>query len=482
MYGSLVIGKLLLLLAVKRYLMTIRLFILAIFTCSLTCVGQKLKVSENKRFLVTENDEPFFWLADTAWELFHRTTREEADIYLAKRKGQGFNVVQAVALAELDGLNDPNRYGETPLIDNDPYKPNPKYFEHVDYIVDKAESFGMYIALLPTWGDKLFKNSWGKGPEVFNAQNARIFGKWIGNRYKDKKNIIWVVGGDRNPRKGSNDVAIWNEMAEGIAEMAGGYANTLITYHPQPDQKGGSSQWFHNESWLDFNMHQTGHCANQPTYQLIRNDYELTTVKPVLDGEPLYEDHPNCFNAKELGYSVADDIRRIMYWNVFAGAFGQTYGCHDVWQMFTLDKEGINGPLRPWKQALDLPMANQVKHLKNLFMSRPFLTRIPDRSMLLDDQEVDEHYVIATRDLEGSYAMIYFPTGKAQNISLSKLKGREFTVWWYDPRTGSSFQGKSIRDTKEVAIQPPTSGKGNDWVLVLDLMQIERQPPGKVKS
>jgi hypothetical protein len=88
-------------------------------------------------------------------------------------------------------------------------------------------------------------------------------------------------------------------------------------------------------------MHQTGHCANQGTYTHITHDYNLRPIKPVLDGEPLYEDHPNCFNAKELGHSIPEDIRRIMYWNIFAGAFGQTYGCHDVWQMYSLNKTPV---------------------------------------------------------------------------------------------------------------------------------------------
>ena len=94
-----------------------------------------------------------------------------------------------------------------------------------------------------------------------------------------------------------------------------------------------------------FQYASNGTCANQGTYKNIDHDYQLQPIKPTLDGEPLYEEHPNCFNAKKLGYSVAGDIRRIMYWNVFAGGFGQSYGCHDVWQMYKEDKEGINGPL-----------------------------------------------------------------------------------------------------------------------------------------
>lgn len=441
--------------------------------------AQKLKVSDNNRFLVTENGQPFFYLADTAWELFHRCDRAEATMYLEKRASQGFNVIQAVALAEIDGLNTPNPFGDTPLFDNNPETPNPAYFEHVDFIIEKADSLGIYIGLLPTWGDKLNTESWGVGPEIFNLKNAKIFGKWLGNHYKDFDNIIWIIGGDRNPRKNSDDVEIWNEMAEGIVESAGGYDKTLMSYHPQPKDAGGSSTWFHSQKWLDFNMHQTGHCANHGTYKHISNDYDLTPTKPTFDGEPLYEDHPNCFNAKELGHSVPEDIRRIMYWNVFAGAMGQTYGCHDVWQMYKLDKEGINQPLRPWPVALELPMANQVKHLKNLMLSRPYLNRIPDQSMVLNEQDENNDFVIATRDSQGSYAMVYFPTGKTTHLKLSDLSASNFKSWWYDPRTGNAFEGPVLQKSNEIKITPPSSGKGHDWVLVLDDELKKFDAPGK---
>lgn len=440
-----------------------------------------LKVSENQRFLVHENGVPFFWLADTAWELFHRCDREEAKMYLEKRVSQGFNVVQAVALAELDGLNTPNPYGDLPLFDQDPSQPNPKYFEHVDYIIDQADKLGIYIALLPTWGDKLFKHNWGVGPEKFNTENAYIYGKWIGNRYKDRRNIIWVIGGDRNPRSDTDDVEVWNQMAKGIAAASGGNDNVLMTFHPQPKELGGSSTWFHEEEWLDFNMHQTGHCANRGSYKLIQHDYNLKPTKPVLDGEPLYEDHPNCFNAKELGYSVADDIRRIMYWHVFAGAFGQSYGCHDVWQMYKLDKEPINTPLRPWPKALDLPMANMAKHLKHLMLSRPVLSRIPDDNMIISEQEDDESFVIATRDEEGAYAMIYFPTGKVIEINLKQIKAKQLSLWWFDPRTGNAVFEANINKKETLKCSPPTKGKGNDWVLVIDDASRNWNAPGVIK-
>ncbi|MEQ9286906.1 MAG: glycoside hydrolase family 140 protein [Cyclobacteriaceae bacterium] len=451
----------------------------AMFIVITNSKAQKLMVSQNGRYLVTENGDPFFWMGDTAWELLHRCDRDEIDNYLEKRASQGFNVVQTVVLAELDGLNTPNPYGNIPIKENNPLYPNEDYFQHVDYAIDKASTLGLYVALLPTWGDKLNKKSWGLGPEIFNVGNARMFGEWIGARYEDRDNVIWIIGGDRNPRENSDDVEVWNAMAEGIVAKAGGYENTLMSYHPQPKEDGGSSTWFHNEKWLDFNMHQTGHCANQGTYSHITHDYNLRPIKPVLDGEPLYEDHPNCFNAQELGHSIPEDIRRIMFWNVFAGAFGQTYGCHDVWQMYKPDKTPINQPLRPWPKALDLPMANQVKHLKNLMLSRPVLSRVPDQSIILNPQPDDNNYVVATRDSEGTYAMVYFPTGKSTFLDFSKLKGSKLNSWWFDPRTGNAFNGPVLGKFETNEIEPPTSGKGHDWVLVVDNSLESFDKPGK---
>src|SRR5690606_30223719 len=119
-----------------------------------------LKISSDSRYIVYSNGEPFFWLGDTVWELFHRTDRHEADLYLQNRATKGFTVIQAVVLAELEGLTVPNSIGEKPLHDNNPDKPNEAYFQYVDYIVNQANKLGMYIGMLPTWGDK-FNKSWG---------------------------------------------------------------------------------------------------------------------------------------------------------------------------------------------------------------------------------------------------------------------------------------------------------------------------------
>ena len=310
----------------------IRLLFVFVFilTWSTSTFGQ-FQVSENRRF-ITRDGKPFFWLGDTAWELFHRLSKEDATYYFKKRSEQGFTVIQAVALAELDGLQTPNANGDLPLIDLDPTKPNEKYFAHVDSLITIAGKFGLTIALLPTWGDKVDKSTWGKGPEIFNAKNANTYGKWIGQRFEKKTNLIWIMGGDRNP-KNAQQIEIWNALAEGVTAGAGGPNKVLMSFHPQPNALG-SAEWFHQSEWLDFNMFQNGHCRDQEHYLKVSTLYNKAPFKPIIDGEPMYEDHPVCFNAKDLGTSSAYDIRKYAYLDLFAGAFGHTYGCHDVWQMF----------------------------------------------------------------------------------------------------------------------------------------------------
>ncbi len=428
-------------------------------------VNAQLRVSDNKRYLVTADGKPFFWLGDTAWELFHRLSREEADKYLLNRKDKWFTVIQAVVLAELDGLKDPNFYGEVPLENDDPTKPREAYFIHVDYIIDKADQLGLHIALLPTWGDKVFKDRWGTGPEIFNKENARTYGRWIGSRYKNRKNIIWVLGGDRNPRNES-DLEIWRSMANGIAEGCGGHDKALMTFHPQPNapEDGGSAKYFHNDEWLDFNMFQTGHCRDNNVWDRIQHTYSLTPAKPVLDGEPMYEDHPVCFNAADLGTSSAYDVRKLAYFDVFAGAFGHTYGCHDVWQMYAPHRHPVNGPHYPWYVAIDLPGAGQLQHLRRLIESRPMLTRVPDQS-LIDNARGAGDRVQATRG--DDYIFIYSSQGMRFTLDPTKISGNEIVAHWYNPRNGEvKDAGKFSKKKREFV--PPSNGYGQDWVLIVD--------------
>ncbi|MFN8095471.1 MAG: glycoside hydrolase family 140 protein [Vicinamibacteria bacterium] len=445
----------------------------------------RLKVSDNRHYLVTEDGKPFFWLGDTAWELFHRLSREDAARYLDDRAQRGYDVVQAVALAEFDGLVEQNAYGHRPLVDNDPTRPDVKegpandYWDHVDWVVDQANARGIYVGFLPTWGDK-WNRKWGAGPEIFTPANAETYGEWLGRRYRDK-GIVWILGGDR-PVETDLHREILRATARGLRKGDGGAH--LVTLHPTGGE--GSSKYFPDEAWLDFHMRQNGHEPEYTgRYDQTRADWDRTPTKPVLDAEPIYEDHPISFDAKKHGHSVATDVRRALYWDLFGGAFGHTYGHHSVWQMWTPERKPINDPLLPWTEAIAQPGAAQMQHGRRLLESRPFLTRVPDDSVIVPSRVptavpgAGRYRFVGTRDEKGRYAMVYAPVGRPFAVRMSAVSGARVKAWWFDPREGKATAiGEFANDGGERTFTPPAAAEALDWVLVLDDAAQGYGPPG----
>lgn len=419
------------------------------------------RVSDNQRFLLNSDGTPFFYLADTAWSLFHRLDYDESDHYLRDRAAKGFTVIQAVALAEHGGLTIPNRNGDLPLENDDPTKPNEKYFAHVDRVVERAQELGLVIGMLPTWGE-YWNPKWSHAKMIFTPENARVWGEFLGRRYKNKP-VIWILGGDR-PIENDTHKAIINNMAAGLKAADGG--RHLMTYHPMGGHS--STEYVGTEKWLDFNMLQSGHSRDRDNYNMIAHDYNFMPTKPCVDGEPGYEDHPNGFKA-ENGYLDANDVRKSAYWALFAGACGHTYGCHDIWQFLDTSRlPAVSFARTSWREAMQLPGAAQMGYVWRLMESRPIMQRVPDGSLIVGENKKDGSHLAATRGQNGEYAFIYTPIGAPFTINLSKLSGEKLSGFWFDPRTGNSTPIAAFARAAQKQFTPPTSGAGNDWILVLD--------------
>lgn len=433
---------------------------------------KKLKVSPNRRFLMTEDGQPFFWMGDTAWELFHRCTREQIHRYLENRRQKQFNVIQAVILAEEDGLRTPNVYGDLPLRDLDPSQPNEAYFEVVDYTIRTAKEMGLYIGLLPTWGDKVVNNMWGVGPVVFSPEKAEIFGNWLAKRYQDFNNIIWILGGDRPlvSRQGGDYRELWACMAKVIRDVRDDW---LITYHPNGGRvQDSGAALVHTQDWSDLVMYQSGHGEKEaPTWEDAKFLYQLHPAKPFLDGEINYEDHPIApwpAWKRENGYFRDHAVRKQLYRSVFSGACGVTYGHHHVWQMWDYHREVKNNgfELRPWYDALDRPAAHEVKHLVNLMRDHAYFNRIPDQQVILSDVGEAGKYLCATRDIEGTYTMVYLPDIEMTvKLDLRKME-KPYEVNLFDPRTGYTHPIEGQFSVDEFVFTSPVDGP--DWVLLIE--------------
>ncbi len=441
------------------------------FTLPLNAAApSRLRVSDNHRFLITTEGRPFFWLADTAWQLIHDLEEAEMRRYFADRRDKGFTVIQTVVLAE-HRFDQPNAFGHFPIELRRPDRPivrdgpDNDYWDDVERVLRLAATHGLYVALLPTWG-KYVTSDWQNGlvDGFFNVTNAEAYGRFIGARFKDHPNLIWVLGGDRAaPTDAAR--AVWRALARGIALGVSGaedYSQVLMTYHPSGP---GSTAWFLNdEPWLDFHSLQSGHGRWALNWMLVEHAYTMKPTLPVIDLESSY---PGFRHGRPPTVATDDDARRAGYWAVFAGAAGHTYGHHSIWQMHAPKYPGVAAPKEYWYEALDAPSARQMGHLRQLIESRPFLTQRPDLSLLAFEQTKPWEMCLALRG-EG-YALVYTPTGRALDIQLGKLSGARVKAAWFDPRTGQSTAlGEFEKSERHVFDPPGEEQPGNDWVLVLE--------------
>jgi hypothetical protein len=440
--------------------MAFKAIFFTLFIASFSAGAQPLVVSADDRYIETEDGKPFFWLGDTAWELFHRLDREESKHYLKNRADKGFTVIQAVVLAELEGLTTGNADGEVPLLGQDPARPNEAYFEHIDDVVNMADSLGLYIGMLPTWGDK-FNKRWGVGPEVFTADNAYTFGKFLSNRYADKP-IVWILGGDRIPEE-QDDFDIINAMAKGIREGRGGHH--LMAYHPMGGRS--SAEFFHDAAWLDVNMFQSGHGdLDNQNYKKTLHDYALKPTKPVIDAEPGYEDHPINWKAAN-GWLGAFESRRAGYWSMLAGAFGHTYGNHNVWQMWQPGRTPISQARTPWRQSLDQPGAFQAGYMQHFFENIEWQDLQPQQDKLVDGPNAAGKDVLVAAAPDATLLVAYTPYGSNFTLNLSGF-GSKTNASWFNPRNNTYLPLGPIPSGDKHTFDPPADEmRGNDWVLLL---------------
>ncbi len=476
-----------------------------------------LRVSENGRFLVHKDGSGFFPIADTAWAIAWKLNRSEVERYLQRRKDQKFNTIALVAFPSCEGGKIiANVYGDNVFEVNsgrwNPLQPittpgnNPEnsteydYWDHLEYIIDASEYKGMYVVLLPAWGGCVagdYSDGHATPEIIFNATIAYKYGHWIGQRFKNKKNIIWMMGGDRSAVYGDRDYRnVFRAMAEGVADGVNGinqqdgkadYSTTLMSYHPRK-WAPNSSKWFHNDPWLDFNSMQ-----DQPKDQIIATelDYGLSPAKPTWLFEGGYE-----YRGEDKEVYKDWQIRFQSYQTVFAGGFGITYGSMNVYHFTSgvtaLDETVTTGKPSKWEVSLEETGAMDMQHLFSLMTSMSndqFLDRIPDQTLIdgdagdMNDWEgFKSNRLQATRGAKGDYAMIYSANGRNIRLKMDRLSATMMNAFWFNPRNGkwrvkdSDFTNQrpfveNIPSGPATAIQefdPPGSvGAGNDWVLVL---------------
>ena len=396
----------------------------------------RLKVSDNHRYLVYANGTPFFWLGNTSWLLPERLTRDEVEYYLTKEHEAGYNVEQIQVLNAIPTFNIYGMQANDESFDMQKFsrKDQYGYWEHLDYIVDFAASQGIYIAMDCIWGSQISK---------MTPEKATKYGKFLGERYKNKPNIIWMIGGDILGDKGT---ASWDALARAIRKAD---PNHVMTFHPRG--RTTSARWFADREWMDFHMFQSGHRrygqrngdgdytikdnTEEDNWRYVDLTWNGNPQKPVIDGEPSYEDIPQGLHDFSAPRWMDYDVRRYAYWAVFAGCFGHTYGHNSIMQFIKPGLLASFGAEKPWWDAMKDPGYNQMKYLKWLILAFPFEERIADQSVIAGQNGERYDRNIATRG--NDYLLVYNYSGKPMQLDLSKISGAKKNVWVMNPSDGT---------------------------------------------
>ncbi len=421
----------------------------------------RLRVSESGRYFL-EGEKPFFWLGDTAWLLFHRLNREEAYLYLRNRKELGYNVIQAVLVNSADG---------EPVMGNavkDVH--SQEYWKFCDQVIQMAEEMGLYMALLPAWGSLVKKG-------ILHEGNVEEYAHFLGKRYQQAPNLIWLLGGDV---RGSEGLEVFRKEARVLKSYN---PERLVGFHPFG--RTSSSQWFAGEDWLDFHMFQSGHRRydqaqlgewddnlakeefyGEDNWKYVKRDRALEK-KPVVDGEPSYEGIPQGLHNPRNGYWEEADARRYAYWSVFGGAAGHTYGNNAVIQFYDgKSGPGAYGVRETWQEALHYPGGGQMQYLKALMETVDFTKGRPADELLLFGQKERYHRIAVFAGEE--YIFCYDYMGDEFLLDLRAYQDKAMEIWWMNPQSGAcSYAGEVTGQAKWLASPLRRKGESNDWVLVM---------------
>jgi Protein of unknown function (DUF4038)/Putative collagen-binding domain of a collagenase len=457
---------------------------------STTAPAYPLKVSANNRYLVDQNNVPFMIVGDSPQALIGNLSESEAAVYIVNRAGYGINTLWINLLCnKASGCHDDATTfdGIAPFTTaGDLSTPNPAYFQRVDAILKLAAASGIVVMV-----DPIETNGWINTLRANGRTKARWYGEYIGTRYKDFTNIIWLHGNDFQSWQNAPDDDLVLAVALGIASKDPNHIQTVeldfLTSASLDD-----TRW---EPLIGLDAVYTYY----PTYAQVLNEYNRALFKPVFVVEANYEfEH----NSGTDGGST-QNLRKQEYWAMLCGATGQLYGSLHTWLLAS-----------GWRAHLDTTGAAQLSYMKALFAPRRWYELIPDQQHTvvtagygtfsprwyvhglgrLWRQWLGEHggsllqritewlrtalgpidtdtYATAARTADGTLVILYIPTIRTITVDMSKLAAPAL-AHWFDPSNGSFkriLESPFANSGSKQFTPPGKNGDGDgDWVLVLE--------------
>lgn len=434
-----------------------------------------LRLSPNRRYLVYSDGTPFFWLADTAWNLLLRGEVEEIKEYLEFRRTQGYNVIQFVIInwgaAPTDNFGDRAYYGcdKVDVL-------NVSFFKRIDEKFALLNKYGFVAAPVLFWVslEENLRGRYLNPGAILREEEAILLGRYILARY-GAHIAVWILNGDGiyTELKANR----WRRIGRGIFLNPPTGRKILATMHP----RGGT--WplpdFRCEEWYDIVGYQSSHHNERERLRWIcqgppATDWRLDPPRPFINMEPNYEDWiDHVLKVRITRYMV----RRAAYWSLLTSPpAGITYGTGGiiVWaqRRIVLESEGVTQQFLTWRESLKLQGGYDMAVLRKIFESIPWWDLVPAQELLVEQPGLDdeEAFIAIAKTSDSKYMVIYNPKEQEVKLNLKNVK-TPCKFSWIDPTTGKVSKEETII-SETVTLRPPPSrdrisdGSYKDWVIM----------------
>ena len=424
----------------------------------------RLRVSHNGRYLVDQKGDPFLVVGDSPWSLVVQLDEEDIENFMQDRQKKGFNSI-IVNLLEHKFCTTPprTRSGLAPFnTPGDFSTPNSTYFDFAHRVVERAGEHGIVVWLAPAYlgyngGDEGFFREIKAG----GRDKLRAYGRYVGKRFRDLPNIVWMLGGDYTPEK--SDQWTVTDLANAIREEDPSH---LMAAHHSPGSSAVAA--FGEQSWLDIN---DVYSYEKALYGPLLAEYGRQPTRPFVLLETTYEGEHD---------STPDQIRRQAYWAMLSGACGQFFGNNPLWHF---DGPGLFPAKIAWQQALNGPGSHDIALLRKLFVSLPWYELVPERNhaILTGGYGDGTATALTAWTGDGKLSVTYIASTGTDARELTVAMGRmaqSVNAHWFNPASGefSDVAGSPFggHDTYRLATPGDNGSGANDWVLILDARMSQR--------
>lgn len=416
-----------------------------------------LKVGPTGRYLVDQQEKPFLVTGDTAWSIIVQLDEPSVERYLEDRQRRGFNSIIVNLIEHKFGTRPPaTRAGLEPFLDaTDFSRPNPAYFEQAHRAVERANHYGIVVWLVPAYlgyggGDEgFFKEIKAGGRERLEA-----YGRFVGRKFSDLPNIVWMLGGDYTPEPGDR----WSVTTLGTAIRQEDQRH-LMTVHTAPE--GTAIAIFGQEPWATLN---TVYSYKPALFEPLQAAYAVAPPRPFVMIESTYEGEHD---------SKPPQIRRQAYWSILCGAAGQFLGNNPIWHF---DGPGLFPSPLTWDQALDSQGSRDMATLHRLFEQVPWweLKPQPGPGLVIEGAGEGIGQTLTAVATSRKLSVTYIPSIGTEPRVLTldtRHLANPVTARWFNPVSGELTTAKEspLASSSRVSVRTPgDNGSGaSDWILVL---------------